>query len=662
MSSPKATHLKQLIKEAIEIQKSCSPSMKKNKLDNLLEEISIYHEELVSQNNELERLRASLAESEKKYSDLFLEAPISYILIDPDFRMIEINNTFKRLVDASSNELIGQKITRFIHPDNQDDFHLFLQRILKDTSTQSIEVQIKGKTENTFVLAQSGPTSLHSSPKTKNIRLSLTNISLRKEQEDEEKLSHVTENMLEVFWLRDADNRKMLYINEAYETIWGRSRESLYEKPNSFFETIVEEDKARVLKAFKDYSKTQKFKEDYRIQKPSGEIRWVHARAFPVKDKKGNIIRHTGFAMDITVRKNIEFDLIREKNKAEEASKAKSEFLANMSHEIRTPMNSILGFSEIMLEDSTNQTQKDHLKIIIKSGNSLLSLIDDILDLSKVEAGKLEMRTGPADLRVLIHELIQIFQNTVQQKNIQLITEIDDSLPRIIMTDEMRLRQVLLNLIGNAVKFTSEGMVRIKIIVSNRRQGSLDLEIAVSDTGIGIPEKEKERIFDSFSQQSGQDSRKYGGTGLGLAISKRMCELMNGKIEVESTPGKGSEFRLIFPGITVPDKSSSFAEKSTVMPVAESHHPAGNKYKSDELGPSIREEFQKMIAPEISQLTDMIIIEDLYELTQKLDSFAGKHQISALKKLNENLKKHLKDFDVEKIQETLTSANRIFMD
>jgi PAS domain S-box-containing protein len=257
--------------------------------------------------------------------------------------------------------------------------------------------------------------------------------------------------------------------------------------------------------------------------------------------------------VNLRIRSNLESNLIKEKIRAESANKAESEFLANMSHEIRTPMNSILGFSEVMLNSVTDEKYKSYLQTILSSGKTLLSLINDILDLSKIEAGRLEIIPEPVNLRVILYEMQQIFTQKADNKNIDLILEIDDDIPSNIIIDEIRLRQILLNLMGNAIKFTHAGYVKVTAEKFNESQGKIDLSISVIDTGIGIPEQHHERIFESFSQQSGQDSRKYGGTGLGLSITKRLCELMGGKITLESHANEGSRFSIFFSDIKYSD-------------------------------------------------------------------------------------------------------------
>lgn len=245
--------------------------------------------------------------------------------------------------------------------------------------------------------------------------------------------------------------------------------------------------------------------------------------------------------------------LKKAKEEAESANRSKSEFLANMSHEIRTPLNAVIGFSEVLSDLVDNKQQKSYLDSIKTAGESLLLLINDILDLSKIEAGQLEIKNSQIDTRSIFKKIEQIFLKEIMDKNLKIIVEIDQKLPETLYLDQTRLRQILLNLVGNAVKFTEKGTIKLSAepIKYTEITNKIDLNISVKDTGIGIHKKDLKKIFESFEQQSGQDSDKYGGTGLGLSITKRLIELMNGQIDVISIKDQGTTFTITLKDVMV---------------------------------------------------------------------------------------------------------------
>jgi len=276
-----------------------------------------------------------------------------------------------------------------------------------------------------------------------------------------------------------------------------------------------------------------------------GKDVWILTTKVPFRDRNGNVAGIIGIGRDVTAQKQIEAELIKSRNQADIANRAKSEFLANMSHEIRTPLNGVIGMTELALDTELNEEQREYLETVQFSASTLLTVINDILDFSKIEAGKIDMEMVDFDLRECVETTIKTLAPLAETKGLELLCDIADDAPVIVRGDSIRLSQMIINLVGNAIKFTFEGQVAVKVELQPELGEQKALHFIVSDTGIGIPKEKQEAIFDSFTQADTSTTREFGGTGLGLTITSRLAALMGGKIWVESEPGKGSEFHFI---------------------------------------------------------------------------------------------------------------------
>jgi PAS domain S-box-containing protein len=336
------------------------------------------------------------------------------------------------------------------------------------------------------------------------------------------------------------------WYSDRFWTLLGYPESGPFPAPmfNSFSDRMHPDDSAATRDAIRQNQIAGiEYDQEYRLRHQNGEYRWFRARGATQFASNGTPIRMAGSIQDIHDLKSTQNSLIEANIRAEAASAAKSEFLANMSHEIRTPMTAILGFADLLLNEIDNEIGKpttvEYVETIRRNGEHLLEIINDVLDISKIEAGKMSVESVAVNPETLIHEIVSLMRVKAQAKGIQLFKRFEPTVPASIQTDPVRLRQILVNLIGNAIKFTELGSVTIQVRCDAPEQ---ILHVAIEDTGIGLSPEQLSRLFGAFEQADSTTTRKYGGTGLGLFISNRLAEMLGGSIKIESQLGKGSRF------------------------------------------------------------------------------------------------------------------------
>lgn len=343
----------------------------------------------------------------------------------------------------------------------------------------------------------------------------------------------------------NGDGPKVVYVNDAFTDISGYSAEEVIGKKFCIFRK-AETDKEILNQLENSLKKGQPFQTEIQNYKKNGTPYWLDISIIPVKNNKEEVTHFATIERDITAYKSATIELIKEKENAEAANHAKSEFLANMSHELRTPMNGIMGLSEILIHSDLNDEQLENATHVYKSSEVLLSLLNDILDISKIEANEVVIENIAFDISSSVESVLKLFEVSAQEKGLGLSFEIDSNVPTYIKSDLGRVHQILRNLLGNALKFTNEGYVKVFVELVEKGKNTF-IHFSVQDTGLGIPEDKLTAIFEKFSQVDASVTRKFGGTGLGLAITQQLVSLLGGDVGVNSKMKEGSTFWFAIP-------------------------------------------------------------------------------------------------------------------
>jgi PAS domain S-box-containing protein len=515
----------------------------------MVHELRVHQIELEMQNDELHRTHEDLEKEHEQYLDLYDFAPVGYCTISEQGQVMATNLTATTMLGMTRNNLIGQRITRFIRDEEQHTFARNIRQLFATGEAQGCELGME-KSDGTHFWA-SVKAVLKRDMNIPVCRIVISDNSGRKAAE-----KALTESELHfrnlancgqaLIWTSGVD-KLCDYFNEPWLTFTGRTLEQ--ELGNGWLQGVHEEDLDRCMTTYVTaFNRREPFSMEYRLRHASGEYRWLVDQGTPRFDSGNAFAGYIGHCLDITSRKQMEEELLATKKAAESANMAKSAFLANMSHEIRTPLNGLLGMMQLLEFTETSDEQRMYIEMAIRSGGRLTHLLSDILDLSRLEASRMPLYKEPFNLSETYAAITDSFGPLSIQKNLPMHIDVAADVPSEVFGDEVRVRQVLFNLVGNAMKFCDQGEVRIEVsTLLPMPPDTVRVLFCVSDTGAGMSDTTLETLGSPFTQASNGFTRKHQGAGLGISICKRLVSAMGGTLTFESAPGQGTTAYMMLP-------------------------------------------------------------------------------------------------------------------
>jgi PAS domain S-box-containing protein len=454
-----------------------------------------------------------------------------------------MNDALEKITGYKLSEMKGKSFgDELIGPETDVEALADAVKLMGEHKPYEIEVKLYRKDKTpVWVYLSNSPYFNEAGKIERQIMVALDITERRKAQEEVKMLSLVASNTLSGVVINDS-NGEVEWVNSAFTNITGYTVEDVAQKHLGDVLKGELTDISIIEKARELSKNKQSFEVDLLVYRKDGQPSWISVINSVILNAKGEVDKYIEVIIDITAKKKVEIELISAKEEALQLSNAKDMFISVMSHEIRTPLNAVIGISHLLMEDNPSESQIENLDILKFSAENLLTLINDVLDFTKIETGNVELEKVETNLREIVHGVMSSMHYKTGSKDIYLKESVDEDVPEFIIGDKTRLTQILLNLVGNAVKFTDEGSVTVDLKVIEQSAKDVRIRFAVTDTGIGIAQNKLSTIFESFKQAELDTTRKYGGTGLGLPIAKRLIELHDSRINVDSVPGQGTTF------------------------------------------------------------------------------------------------------------------------
>ncbi|WP_045214993.1 PAS domain S-box protein [Desulfonatronovibrio magnus] len=513
-----------------------------DEIESLVESLNIHKVELEIQNEELRTAQGDLEKSQQKYFDLYEAAPVGFVIMRENGLVVDANLTTVNKLGTNRQKITNRPFHLYVFVDDLSIFHNHLRQVFSQQQSAQCEVRLRSG-EQKYIYARLDSRPMDASHNAELCLTSFVDITSQKKLEQalrasEEKFRKIIERTPLGICITNEDG-VFEYVNPSYTQIYGWQPHELLGR--QFTMVVNPDEKKEWMQRHHDFLTTgSEVKGKWRVRHKNGHEITIKADAahYTGDDKRP---RKATFVTDITKEAELEQEIIRARDMAEKASRAKSEFLANMSHEIRTPMNGIIGMVELLYGADPNEEQKQYLDMIRSSSHALMGIINDILDLAKIEAGKMELEAAEFDLPGCVRDALRSVASGAGKKQLEIALRVDSRVG-LVVGDSVRVRQIIYNLAGNAVKFSESGYVLTEVRLLQHDDKEIELDFAVSDTGIGIDEDKLAGIMDPFIQSDSSTTRKFGGTGLGLAITRQLVASMGGTLNVNSIKGKGSVF------------------------------------------------------------------------------------------------------------------------